>query len=476
MSKELKIFLVTALIIAAAMLGYMLCCGDELTVSLEMPVQATGGTVTTAYEDIVRVESCQCENGTMSVRLRAIGKGSTAAHVNWEPVDNEEMSIYNLDMTLSTTPFGGVRESLGGNFTGWKALPVGAALIFISASIALFAAFNRRRHGRLYSYVTVMCAALGIFTLLLAVISLVFALEAIFEPGLTLWLMYLRLATACQDFIIWTSPVAAVIAFALLVSGIVLIRHEGFEKGNLFGIAVALMLIVGTAGGIALFYSRWLSSARNAVCSVYASLLCYADCLLFSAILCAYIAAVHTPDYNKDFIVILGCRVRPDGGLYPLIQSRVDKALDFAARQESAGGKRAKFIPSGGKGSDESLAEAEGMARYLRSKGVDDERIILEKQSRNTWENMVLSKAIADRLHPDAKAAFCTSGFHVFRSGILASQAGWNADGMGSGTRWYYWPNAFAREFIGLLANRVWAHLAIMAATAAIFTVMTLSF
>ena len=38
MSKELKIFLVTALIIAAAMLGYMLCCGDELTISLEMQI------------------------------------------------------------------------------------------------------------------------------------------------------------------------------------------------------------------------------------------------------------------------------------------------------------------------------------------------------------------------------------------------------------------------------------------------------
>ena len=47
---------------------------------------------------------------------------------------------------------------------------------------------------------------------------------------------------------------------------------------------------------------------------------------------------------------------------------------------------------------------------------------------------------------------------------------------MGSRTEWYYWPNALAREFIGLLANRVWVHLAIMAATAAVFTVMMLSF
>ena len=33
-------------------------------------------------------------------------------------------------------------------------------------------------------------------------------------------------------------------------------------------------------------------------------------------------------------------------------------------------------------------------------------------------------------------------------------ESGWNIDGMGSRTKWYFWPNAFLREFIGLLAAR----------------------
>ena len=49
--------------------------------------------------------------------------------------------------------------------------------------------------------------------------------------------------------------------------------------------------------------------------------------------------------------------------------------------------------------------------------------------------------------------AFSTSSYHVYRGGILAADAGWNIDGMGSRTRWYFWPNAFLREFIGLLAS-----------------------
>lgn len=476
MSKELKHFLAAALLIAAAVLGYMICCGGELTVALDMPLQATGGSVTTADESIVRVESCECRNGMMYVRFIAAGRGSTPAHVNWEPVDNVEMSIYNLDMTLSTTPFGGVRESLGGAFTGWRALPAGLTLLFFAAALSLFRSFERRRKNRLYSYITVLCAGLGIFSFVLGIFSSVFMLQALLMPDMTLWLMYLRLATACQDFIIWTSPLTAAIAAALIISGVFLLRREGFAACNLFGIAAALLLLAGTAAGIALFCSRWSAAIRNAVCSGYASLLCYMDCLLFSVMLCALLAAKHTPERDKDFIVILGCRIREDGGLYPIIQARVDRALEFAARQERENGKRAKFIPSGGKGSDERMAEAEAMARYMRSKGVEDERIIVEKQSATTWENMVLSKAIADRLRPGARTVFCTSGFHVFRSGILAAQAGWDIDGMGSRTEWYYWPNALAREFIGLLANRIWEHLAIMAATAAVFTVMMLSF
>ena len=52
-----------------------------------------------------------------------------------------------------------------------------------------------------------------------------------------------------------------------------------------------------------------------------------------------------------------------------------------------------------------------------------------------------------------SKVAFATSSYHVCRGGILAYEMGWNIDGIGSRTKWYFWPNAFLREFIGLLAE-----------------------
>jgi hypothetical protein len=41
----------------------------------------------------------------------------------------------------------------------------------------------------------------------------------------------------------------------------------------------------------------------------------------------------------------------------------------------------------------------------------------------------------------------------VFRSGLQARRNGLRAVGIGSPTKWYFWPNAAVREFVGLLTE-----------------------
>lgn len=61
-----------------------------------------------------------------------------------------------------------------------------------------------------------------------------------------------------------------------------------------------------------------------------------------------------------------------------------------------------------------------------------------------------------------------TTNYHVLRSGILARMAGLDAEGVSSGTRWHFWPNGFAREFIGIMSMYPAVHgFVIMAALAA---------
>ena len=88
--------------------------------------------------------------------------------------------------------------------------------------------------------------------------------------------------------------------------------------------------------------------------------------------------------------------------------------------------------------------------RYLISKEVDENDIILEDKSTSTFENMKFSK---EKISDDAKVLFSTSDYHVLRSGIIAARAGVKPAGIGAKTKWYFWANAFMREFIGLSVN-----------------------
>ena len=109
------------------------------------------------------------------------------------------------------------------------------------------------------------------------------------------------------------------------------------------------------------------------------------------------------------------------------------------------------------------------MRRYLSARGIPEERMILEDQSADTAENMTFSKRlILDRVRPgkeapkgywptldapEAKIAFSTTNYHVFRSGLKARRVKLRAQGMGCKSKWYFWPNASVREFIGLLTQ-----------------------
>ena len=92
----------------------------------------------------------------------------------------------------------------------------------------------------------------------------------------------------------------------------------------------------------------------------------------------------------------------------------------------------------------------------------------------NTHENMAFSAEIIRETGPEGKTAFATSNYHVFRSGMLAREAGLEAEGIGSRTKWWFWPNAFMRETAGLLAKRWKQELLFLAALIVFFGLLSL--
>ena len=116
------------------------------------------------------------------------------------------------------------------------------------------------------------------------------------------------------------------------------------------------------------------------------------------------------------------------------------------------------------------ISEAEAIRNYLLQIGIPEDRILLENHSSNTEENMeYAAKLIREREGDDkAKVAFSTTNYHVFRAGLLGTAAGLVVEGIGSGTKRYFWINAFVREFIATIYAERKRHLLVVLSLTAI--------
>lgn len=128
-------------------------------------------------------------------------------------------------------------------------------------------------------------------------------------------------------------------------------------------------------------------------------------------------------DFEPDFLLILGCRVRGDEP-EPTLKMRTAKAAEFLSEH-----KNTIAICCGGiVHDDQTKSEAEAIKDGLVGSGIDEGRIILEDQSTTTKENFVNAKRIIGdmKLQSEPKIAFLSSEFHLMRSLFIAKLTGVN--------------------------------------------------
>ena len=264
-------------------------------------------------------------------------------------------------------------------------------------------------------------------------------------------------------------PVIIVLALYSVVANIILIVKVKFKKQNLLGILFGIIVAIGAISSQIIFeivnrielinsqiyIKKFIDIGLNSV-------LCYFYCITLATLYCNIMAARHKPEYNKDFVIILGAKVLKDGTLSPALKGRVDKAIEFANEQKEKSNKNIIFVPSGGKGKDELISEAEAMRNYLIENGVDSEDIVIENKSTNTLQNMRFSKQKIDEINKDGKILFTTNNYHIFRSGVIAANEGIECEGLGSKTKWYFYTNALIREFFANLFLQRKQHLFII--------------
>ena len=174
---------------------------------------------------------------------------------------------------------------------------------------------------------------------------------------------------------------------------------------------------------------------------------CYAAAFAIFAV-CGFLmvrASSEGAHTNADAIIVLGAAVHGDKVTW-VLENRLNTAIEYLEAHPTA-----ICVVSGGQGAGESVTEGSAMKKYMEEHGVDASRVYAEEQAKNTKENFVNSKKIIDGvLGENAKIAFVTTNFHVYRAGQVAKELGMQVIGIPADDVWYLRLNNFLRECVGI--------------------------
>lgn len=365
-----------------------------------------------------------------------------------------------------------------GKSTGSEVIPISISILLIYILYLLFKRYIKSLKDNIYQYKNI--AYLGIIMFLLFFI-LNNIISIINYRGLFDTVMKTINSTVALSAILF--PIVLITFILVTISNINLIRKEGMSFRNLLGLFLGIFMCVLTllpdfTYSLLLKYQIInIYNLNSIVPYIYNFLetliyliLAYIECILIATIIVAIISVKKKIDKNKDYIIILGCQIRKDGTLPPLLKGRVDRAIDFRNEQLKETGKDLIFVPSGGQGSDEIMPEGEAIKNYLLEQGINKKNILVEDKSTSTYENIKYSYKLIN--NKNANIAFSTTNYHVLRAGLTATEQGLKLDGLGSKTKSYFWVNAFVREFIGTLNTERKKHILFFLALVIILIIM----
>lgn len=220
----------------------------------------------------------------------------------------------------------------------------------------------------------------------------------------------------------------------------------------LVGFGTYFFLIWAAIGIVFLFLSAILARQKlMAALPKWLKVTCATIFLLGLLLFCTVEGLIFT-QYNAsgkpgaDFCIILGAQWKSNGPS-EVLRRRLDKGIAYLNANPTT-----KVIVSGGQGTNESISEAMGMKNYLMNAGIDENRILVEDKSSNTYENLMFSGELLDK--ENDSIVIVTNNFHVFRTLAIAKKQGYhNAEGLAASSVPGMAPNNLLREFLGVLKD-----------------------
>ena len=164
-------------------------------------------------------------------------------------------------------------------------------------------------------------------------------------------------------------------------------------------------------------------------------------------------AGARTEGHNLDYLIVLGAQVRKDRSPSPSLRYRLETARDYLQEHPHT-----RCVVSGGQGQNEPCAEADAMAAWLEGQGIDGGRILRERRSVNTVQNIRFSARAIERTDgariAGVRVGIVTNDFHEFRSVAIARKQGLPlAVPVPARSVAYYLPNNVLRECFGVVKD-----------------------
>ena len=398
------------------------------------------------------------KNGKYVVKVKAKKPGKS--YIRIDNGDYEEGKVVYIHKSMIITD-----NNYFGKSTGSEVIPISITILLAYILYILINKYIHSKKDNMYQYKNIAYLGIIIFVSFFAVSNFlsIFSYYGLYDT-ITKMIDSLSLVS------IILFPFALITSLLVTISNIVLIRKEGRTLKNLLGLFLGIFICVFSllpnfVYGI-LMKSQVVNIYNlngpgpyiyNFIESLVYLGITYLECILIGTIIVAIMSVKKRISYDKDYMIILGCQIKKDGSLTPLLKGRVDRALSFRNEQLEKTGKDLIFVPSGGRGKDEIISEAEAMKKYLIENGIDKKNILIEDKSRNTYENISFSNKLITK--KNANVGFSTTNYHVLRAGLIATEQGLKLEGIGSKTKMYFWINAFIREFIGTLYSERKKHI-----------------
>lgn len=229
-----------------------------------------------------------------------------------------------------------------------------------------------------------------------------------------------------------------------------IVSGYGWNIGTLSGFALSLLVMAYTHFyhriNSAIIEHRQRSRAVKFVqnCAVFFAVLIVTYVITASVMMITFAHRKAPESDRPPVVVVLGCLVVND---HPssLLAERIKTAYKYLnANPESP------CIVSGGKGSDESISEAQCMYQELVRMGISPDRIYIEDRSTTTRENLAFCKAIMEQENLGDTVVLVTNSWHEFRASLIASEIDLQCGNEGAATPPWRLPSNYLRELFGI--------------------------